>query len=167
MLESARQTRGRKRIVQQFQDQGFTEIPAPKVAEMLPLRYPELIREKSVCLFEKGDTQVLVFSTAYTPRTRLPHRPRLFMLVVMPIGQDASIRSTSAAIREPSEVYSVVDLLDLDSYPSISPLPDGTIFAADGLSARRIMDVLKQQKPLKSRGSLVLHAGRLLFQMPE
>lgn len=166
LLDAFRQSRNRKRVGRQFRDQGFTEIPAPPIHELLPLRYPQLIRDRSVCLFEKADTQIVLFSTAFTPRTRMPHHSNLFVLLSIQIGQDPELRGISAALREPAEIVSIVDLLDLDSYPSLSPLPDCTIFAADESSARRILDIIEQHRSIQSKGSLVVHAGRLMFQMP-
>lgn len=167
LFDALRQSRSRKRIFKEFHERGFHEIATPPIAELLPLRYPELIRDNSVLMFEKSDSQVLLFATAFTPRTRMPHRGRQFMLMCMPLGEDPKLASLSAALREPSEIYSVVDLLNLESYPSLSPLPDCTIFADSPESARHVLRILHEHKTLTSKGSLVVHRGRLLFQLPE
>ena len=158
--------RSSKRLRRQFVEEGFAEATAPPIDQLLPLRYPELVRGASVRLFEKEQTQILVFSTYFTPRTRLPHRPRLFALMVLPMGDGADLGNISGGVREPSEIYSFMDLLTLDSYPSISPVPDAMIFAADEESARRVIDVLRQHQQMQQRGSMLLHGGRLMFQMP-
>ena len=177
IIDSIRQARTRKHIVRQFMSKGFSQLDCPTILEMLPLRDAGVIREGSNCLFEKGDTQVLVFSTIWMPYSRTPGRRHTFTLMCMPLGDDPAIGRISAAIRDPSEIYSVVDQLDLESYPSLSPLPQYTIFAADAFSAREMLDIgqKRRKQPGKARqgesslqpGSLVVHKGRLMVQVTE
>jgi hypothetical protein len=175
IIDSIRQARSHKHIIQQFVSKGFSQLDCPTILEMLPLRDAGMVREDSNCLFEKGDTQVLVFSTTWTPRSRTPGRRQTFTLLCLPLGDDPVITRISAAIREPAELYSVVDQLDLESYPSLSPLPDYTIFAADAFSARQMLDIGRERRakpgkadqgqPAMQAGSLVVHKGRLMMQM--
>lgn len=175
ILQSIRDTRSRKGIIQQFISQGFRQLSCPAIPELLPLRDAGIIREASNCLFEKGDTQILVFSTTWTPRSRTPARMSTFTLLCLALGDDPAIGRISAAIREPKEIYSIVDQLDLDCYPSISPLPEFTIFAADLNSAQQILAISrdrwaaaghKAQFPAFAQpGSLIVHKGRLMLQM--
>lgn len=172
MIDTVRQMRSRKRIVGQFLAQGFRQLECPTILEILPLRDAGIVREGSNLLFEKGDTQVLVFSTLWTPRCRTPARKCTFTLLCMPLGDDPALRKISAAIREPMEWYSIVDQLDLDSYPTLSPLPDYMIFAADTYSAQQLVTIAGQQRQAVAQtsgndkpGSLVIHRGRLMLQL--
>ena len=172
ILESIRQMRSRKRITRQFLHKGFRERDCPTILELLPLRDAGIIREGSNLLFEKGDTQMLVFSTTWTPRSRTPARPSAFHLLCLSLGDDPAIREISAAIREPAERYSIVDQLELDSYPSLSPLPQFTIFAANLNSAQQMLAISRDHRPALSQegnaaspGSLIVHKGRLMLQM--
>ncbi len=151
-------------MAEQFISQGFTEVPCPVITSILPLRYPEIVRFEGVALYEKGDTQVLVLPVTFLPRTRLAHKPRTFALLSMPL--DKSLASISGALRDPREQYSIVDQLMLDSYPSISPLPDIVIFAADDSSARHMLEIVELRRGQQGEsGSVVVHNGRLLVQL--
>lgn len=175
ILESIRKTRSRRRIIQQFIGQGFRQLDCPTILELLPLRDAGIIREASNCLFEKGDTQILVFSTTWTPRSRTPGRTSTFTLLCLALSDDPAIRKISAAIREPKEIYSIIDQLELESYPSLSPLPEFTIFAANLNSAQQILAISRDrwsmagkesQLPASAQpGSLIVHNGRLMLQM--
>jgi len=171
ILDSIRRARSRKRIVQQFIGQGFLELDCPMIHELLPLRDTGIIREGSNCLFEKGDTQILVFSTTWTPRCRTPARASTFTLLCLALGDYPAIGKISAAIRAPAELYSIVDQLDFDSYPSLSPLPEFMVFAADQGSARQILTIWRDHSSAVSKGSqaasagsLIVHKGRLMLQ---
>ena len=152
-------------ISRQFLDQGYVQIACPPADQLLPLRYPNLIRQRDLCLFEKADMQVLLLPTYFTPRTRLPHKPRIYILLSSPLGGDGTLDSISAAIREPRDQYSIVDQLLLDSYPTLSPLPDFTVFAADEASARRILDVMDLRQRKSEPSSMVIHKSRLMVQI--
>lgn len=165
ILDAVHRSRDRRRIAKQFVAQGFKEVDCPHILEMLPLRFPEIVQNDSVCMFAKQDARVLLVPTAFTPRSRLAHRPHLFVLSCMNVGNRLDLQSISAGLRSASEQTSIVDQLALDSYPSISPLPDYTLFAADQTSAARlleVMDILGAQTPT---GSLVIHAGRAFIQV--
>ncbi len=172
ILESFRQARSRSRIVRQFAHRGFRELECPSILELLPLRDAGIVREGSSCMFEKGDTQILVFCTTWTPRSRRPASRHTFTFLCIPLGDDPAIGKVSAAIREPKECYSIVDQLDLESYPSLSPLPLYMVFAADLFSARQILSIGRDHRPdlgqegqMAVPGSLIAHKGRLMMQM--
>lgn len=165
IVDALRRSSNRNRIARQFIQQGFTEVDCPHVMELLPLRFPETIQNDSVCMFQKGDAQVLIVPTAFAPRTRMPHKPRVFILMCVPLGNNPKLQTMSAAIRDPKETYSIVDQLYLDSYPSISPVPDYMVFAADEDSAVTALEVIRKQIADKLAGSIVIHGGRLYQQM--
>lgn len=158
------QTRGHRRIAQQFLQQGFTEIPCPEIPQILPLGDARILRPQWNHLFEKGDMQILLFGTNSMPASRQPNRGRMFVLLCTAMPQDQQLRQISGALREPSEQFSIVDLLNLDSYPSDSPLPDAMVFAADRRSAQTVLQIAREQKQ-KAPGSLIVHGGRLFWQV--
>jgi len=163
ILNTIRHRRSRKRITQQFISQGFTEIDRPLISDMLPLRYPEIVRDEDVCLFAREDMQMLVVPTLFLPRTRLPHRGRTFVLLCTPLEDSPLTRGVSAALRDPAEQFSIVDQLTLDTCLGLSPIPYSVLLASDERSARAILQVVGINK--KQSGSIILHANRLLAQV--
>ena len=164
MLDAIARSRSHRAIRKQFMLRGFAEIQCPDLSELLPFRYRQIVRYDNVCLFAKGDTQMLVVPVAFLPRTRTPHRGRTFVLLSMPLDiGDPATRRISAALRSAGERFSIVDQLDMDSYPSLSPLPDYILFAADDASARKLLNVVTPDP--NQRQSLILHNGRLFAQV--
>lgn len=162
IVDAVRQLRRRRAIKRQFARQGFSEVDCPSIEELLPLRFPEIVNNQNVCMFAKGDTRMLVVPTNLLPRTRLPHRGRTFVLLCTSLDVSPLIAGISAALRDPAEQFSIVDQLEMDSYPTLSPLPNAAVFAADDHSAEALMEVLS---PDRQPGSVVLHGGRLLAQV--
>jgi hypothetical protein len=164
IVEAFRQGRSRKRIRQQFVQAGFIQVECPSPLEMLPIRHPEIIKFEEVALFAKSDMQMLVLPVRFLPRTRYPHRGRTFALMCTPVEADDP---TSAALRCAAEKFSIVDQLEMDSYPSISPLPRFTLFASDDVSAQRLLaaSYLDLTGRFQQDNSLVGHNGRLMVQV--
>ena len=162
IVNAVRQLRRRSGIARQFAKQGFSEIDCPPIEELLPLRFPEIVNNQNVCMFAKDDTRMLVVPTSLLPRTRVPHRGRTFVMLCTTLEVSPLVAGISAALRHPAELFSIVDQLEMDSYPTLSPLPSAMLFAADDYSAEKLMEVLSADT---RTGSVVLHGGRLLAQV--
>lgn len=164
LISGLRAARGRKRIVKQFQMQGYSQLPCPPISDILPLRFPETLHRTFQYLFEKGDMHMLLFATTQTPRTKDPEFGHTFLLLSTTLGDDQRLRQLSGAIRAPAEHCSIVDQLAFDSYPAISPLPDAMVFASDAESAKAVLQIAQEQKQ-NVDASVVVHRGRLFRQL--
>lgn len=163
LLDALGRSRSRKKIRQQFTQAGFKEVECPPISDLLPLRYRDIVRDDHVSMFEKGDMLMLVVPLMLMPRTRIPHRGKTFVLMCTSLGSEVATIKISGALRAACERYSIVDQLDLDTYPSLSPLPKYTLLAANRSSAQQLLKVvtLKDQ----SEQSLIVHNGRLFAQV--